>query len=564
MAQKNMNLNIAQYSLEKFLSLNYLTEYSHEFVINNIYLDLFKKELVDDIDLYELCIESNKQYETRIIDEFGELLNGIDVNEKKEIVYRILTGNFFNYKKLDNTNYSLSELILRLLKIESGDMLFDLGSGLGGFLASSIDFAEKNNILYKELLGMDVNGELINLSKVALSIIKSEKTILNLFVGDALDKSAYAYNKAYVFPPFGLKLMNFDKKIPSKMFEHMFSQRSNIEWLFVDSMLKGLVGNQRAVAICTMKSLYNDADKEYRNQLIKSGLLEGIIEFPSGMFEYMGIKICMLIFSKNNTNVKFVDATKCFDKLSNRFKGSDLPIEKIYNEYFNGNFMLKNIEEVLDANNLTPSHWMTKNKVVLYENGMKLSDCAKVFTGSQYTVKNFENMFTNVKTGYKILTSSDINEGMVQWDLLPNIDYKDTKFDKYAIKKNDVIVTSKSSKVKTVVVDIEPKEKILVTGGMLIVRPEIDKLDPTFLKIYLDSPEGVNVLKMIQKGSYIVTINGKDLANIVIPSITIDKQRKMAQKYNNKLTTLIAYKKEIEQLENSLNHFFINEMEENL
>ncbi len=53
--------------------------------------------------------------------------------------------------------------------------------------------------------------------------------------------------------------------------------------------------------------------------------------------------------------------------------------------------------------------------------------------------------------------------------------FKNRKFDKFAVKFGDVIVTSKSSKIKTVVIDIEPKEKILVTGGMLIVRPQSDK-----------------------------------------------------------------------------------------
>lgn len=563
MAYKNINLILNQNNINKFLLLNYIGESSYEFIINNIYLDFYGKGLVHNQELKNLCVEKNKQYEQKTIDEFINILSAINDNDKKDIIYEMLTGDFINYRKFDNTNSSLSELVLKLLKIESGDMLFDFGSGLGGFLASGISYAEKNNIIYKEILGLEVNVDLVNLSKMALSILDNKNISINLSAGDGLDNNNHIYNKAYVFPPFGLKLMNFDRKIQSKLFNHIFTNRSNIEWLFIDSMLNNLSGNQRAVAICTLKSLYNDADKEYRNQLINSGLLEGVIEFPAGVLDYIGVKICMLVFSKNNTKVKFMDATNCFDKLPNRFKGITLPIDKICEQYFNGEVLIKNNEELINANNLTPSHWMTKNEVVSYENGVKLSDCAQVFTGSQYTVKNFESMFTSTKTGYKILTSSDINEGMVDWNLLPNIDYKDTKFDKYAVKQNDVIVTSKSSKVKTVVVDIEPKDKILVTGGMLIVRPEIEKLDPTFLKLYLDSPEGANVLKMIQKGSYIVSINAKDLANIVMPGLSIEKQRKMAKKYNNKLSTLIAYKKEIEQLENSLAHFFLNEMEDN-
>ena len=42
-------------------------------------------------------------------------------------------------------------------------------------------------------------------------------------------------------------------------------------------------------------------------------------------------------------------------------------------------------------------------------------------------------MFSDEPTGYRILTSTDIQDGMVDWYQLQSIDYKDTKFDKYAV-----------------------------------------------------------------------------------------------------------------------------------
>lgn len=48
---------------------------------------------------------------------------------------------------------------------------------------------------------------------------------------------------------------------------------------------------------------------------------------------------------------------------------------------------------------------------------------------------------------------------MICWEELHYIDMKDDKFDKFAIQYGDVVVTSKSSKVKTAVVDIVPEEK---------------------------------------------------------------------------------------------------------
>lgn len=124
------------------------------------------------------------------------------------------------------------------------------------------------------------------------------------------------------------------------------------------------------------------------------------------------------------------------------------------------------------------------------------------------------------------MTSSDIENGMVRWESLRSIDIKDNKFDKFAVQYGDVVVTSKTSKVKIAVVDIDPKEKVLVTGGMLIIRPKLDKLNLTYLKMFLDSKMGQSALKSIQKGTVIVTVTAGGLSMIEILMIDINTRQK--------------------------------------
>ena len=97
---------------------------------------------------------------------------------------------------------------------------------------------------------------------------------------------------------------------------------------------------------------------------------------------------------------------------------------------------------------------------------------------------------------------------------------------------------------------------------MIIVRPDIKLLNPTYLKIFLDSEQGQNALKSIQKGTIIVTISSKELSTVLIPVIDINKQIEKAQKYNEKLSTLYALKQEARKLEDSLKNFYLDESEE--
>ena len=92
---------------------------------------------------------------------------------------------------------------------------------------------------------------------------------------------------------------------------------------------------------------------------------------------------------------------------------------------------------------------------------------------------------------------------------------------------------------------------------MLIVRPNQKKLNPTYLKMFMDSEMGQSALKSIQKGNVIVTITASGLSTVEIPLISPEKQKEKAERYNTKLSTLAAYKQEIERIENSLKNLFI-------
>ena len=83
---------------------------------------------------------------------------------------------------------------------------------------------------------------------------------------------------------------------------------------------------------------------------------------------------------------------------------------------------------------------------------------------------------------------------MIQWDTLNSIINPDKKIFKFALKKDDIVLTSKSSKVKIAIVDCETKDNIILTGGMLCIRPNTDLIKPEYLKMFLDSKKGKEIL----------------------------------------------------------------------
>lgn len=461
-------------------------------------------------------------------------------------------------KMMESSNKEITNLAIQLLRVSSGDMVYDLGSGYGNFLTEVHRYARKHGFYYKDLMGIEINPATRAYSLMNMRITGAYSWKID--EGDFSDGLPHIYNKGFVFPPIGLRMRENKKSVESKIFNYSFNPNlSSYEWLFVDRLLDGLVGHDhRAVAIMCLRCLYSKEDKEYRNLLLKSGWIESIIELPAGSLSFGGVKVCVVVFSENNKSVKILNCDDVIDGAKGRFSNYRLPYEKVIGKLDIA--PRKDVEELLNANSLVPSS-LIASEGVSFE-GVPLKDLAEVITGCQYTSKHFENMFVNRQTGYRILTSSDIQDGVVDWDRLQSIDYNESKFDKYAVKKDDVVVTAKSSKVKIAVVDIEPNEKILVTGGMLIIRPNTNKLDPTFLKIFLNSNKGQAALRMIQKGSYIVSMNAKDLGFLLIPEVSLESQINYSKKYNSKLSSFLVLKEELKKLEQQINNFDIDNMED--
>lgn len=532
-------------------------------IISNAYQYVCNNNLIDckEEDLLKVARKMNEHIPSEVIDGIYTVLTELDIAEIRNLVYDLLSGRN-NYVKtsIENSNNYISELANDLLEINSSDnIVMDFCSGAGNFLANVYKKADNNKFVLKGLMGIEINPEVAHISQMALSILSNGSVTPEIFVGNALERVKHPYTKAYVFPTFGISKVLNENIRKSFLFSELYlSNKNTAEWLFIDNMLSGLLGD-KAVALVTSRALFNSFDIEYRNKLITSGWLEGIIELPAGSLSFTGIKVYMLVFSKNNKKVKFVDASDVMVADNKRYINLKLPVKVIEEMYYSKDVKTKTIEELIDVPNICPSTIMLD--VEKLKNGAELKNLADVFIGSQYTLGIFEKkgLISDKKTEYRILTSSDIENEMIRWEELHYIDMKDDKFDKFAIQYGDVVVTSKSSKVKTAVVDIVPKEKILVTGGMLIVRPDQNKLNSTYLKMFLDSERGQAALKRVQKGSIVVTVTAKSLSSIEIPMINIEKQTKKATRYNEKLSTLAAYKQEIERIKASLKTLFEEE-----
>lgn len=527
--------------------------------ISFLYVQYCKKGTNTNNELLKIANQSLSQYLklnkidlNEINDEFDEF--DLDVKNYSEIALGFIESWDSRLSNEVISNRYVCELVDKLLDIKPNDIVFDLGSGYGNFLAY-VSNLEKNKFIKPILIGQEINSDLVDTSRMLLEMCEANYSIEN--TNSISSENVPNFTKGYIFPQFGLK---YDANLYDSFIEkypELFTGRVSSSWLFIFTALSKLKTNGRIVAIINEGSLFQSADANIRKYLIENGLLEGIISFPSNSFSGLGIKTDIIILSSGNQSFKVVDGDKVLEGLPLKGLRSHEAAIDLYNAYNDVNVKtftkqdIKTVDYCLTLNSL-----MVKDVYEGMDDLVKLTDVVDILKGSPLTAANFEKAITSFLTGTKILTSSDIDEnGIIHFDSLKNI-IEDKRLQKYYAHNGDIIMSSKSTKVKIAVYENNYDDYIVVTGAMIILRPKTDRIDSTFLKIFFDSKKGMELLNSIQKGSVITTISTTNLATLKIPCPNIKTQKQIAERYLETLDEYQSKKKELKALEDQIKNFY--------
>ncbi|MFI3329594.1 MAG: N-6 DNA methylase [bacterium] len=439
-------------------------------------------------------------------------------------------------------NDTIKKLIVNLLEIEENETVVDLGSGEGFIFKTIYDELKHKKF---EALGIEINSKTCENSKIFLDLLNIKNTIIDVDYQYLINCT---YDKGYTFPPLGVKKNSI---LDDMHDEGRFKKTTSYEWFFVDYLIYHMKDNSKFIALLPDGCLFRHTDDTYRKYLIENNLIEGIISLPSQISTYTGIKLSLVIFSKNNNEIKLIDATNY--KLEDSKKVSNINYKEITKLYKSKKVFTVSYDDLGSEDVLTVNRFLVNDIEV--KCSQKLEDLVEIRQGSQYTMANFNNSIVEVDTKYKILTSNDINKGQVRWDYLINIE-PDEKLLKHKLQKNDIVMTAKSSTVKIVIFEEKMENNIIVTGGMFIIRPCIDKINPLFLKMFLESNKGQEILKRIQKGSIIPVIRKNDLMSIEVSCPNIDIQDKLTLDYKDKIMLHNELINKLEILKNQISSYY--------
>ena len=571
-------------------------------------LDLVSLKFPENIGLNYIK-EPRFKFENHILD----LMNRFNEDELLAFILFAFDFNYYLKKEkkilMSPLPNSLSKLSFKLLDIKDNDYVLNFYSELGNFAIESFLNSPSINIRGIEDFFVTRNISILKASLISDNIKFSDITpnyfeevefedieidscievfrikpafeyspkqkvdkifsnlalISNYFFNSLYISEFYQYNKRgkeEVTEIYKRYLCN-DLKISNEIVEN-----ASLEWLsYIKIVEEQLKDEGKALSLVESEILYDyNNNEKIREYFIKKGYIEAIILLPENIMFDVNASLALIVFSKGNKKIRFVDASnfgktkKIKEKNITILRDSD--VDEIINllnndtnskvaiskeiKNFSENYYNLGVDINIDPSSIGPSKKTIR--------GIPLKKLIKnIMRGSQISSEELEEYRATEKTSNIYLSISDINDGLIDFKnietYLKNIPENQEKF----LVKNEYILLSKYGKSpKLAIVKNLGEEKVIASGNLIIIEVDEKKIEPYYLAALFSSKKGIKILKeaysIKAKDKENATLSIKKLKDLRIPIPSREICIKIACEYEIVLDRINKNKLELKEL----------------
>mgnify|MGYP005787662239 CR=1 FL=1 len=462
-------------------------------------------------------------------DELNKVFNYLLELKTEDISYIVYDYDFrggMNYYE-HITDKKVCELLVSLSKDVNAGSVLDICSGEGNILCEYYKNTKNPN-----LDGIEIHYNSALISKLKLVMLEEDYRVnriknADVFSCDMREK----YDLVFCNAPWGMRLSReIAEDYNSKLVYDNIKFKA--DWAFVFKAINSISEKGKAFVLINNSALSNSMYEINRADVIEGGFIETIIQLPQGTLSYTNLGYSILILSNNNDKVRFINAQELF--MGNNLRNKKLDVEKIvelYNSNDEKNIYITDKSELKNNNyNLEPVFYINKKNIPQLINPCKLEQIADIIPGFQYTSRNLTELATN-EGNVSIVKITNIENGEIDYSTLASADIDTKKVEKYLLKENDILLSTKGTSLKLAIVRNIGDRYIIPQNNLSIIRCTSESINPIYLYSFLSGRTGKIMLESLQKGGAIMSINGKDLREMDIPLLDEETQKLIADKY---------------------------------
>ena len=217
--------------------------------------------------------------------------------------------------------------------------IYDPTCGSGSLLLKAADQAPRGLTIYGQ------ENDLATWALARMNMILHGHATAELWKGNTLsdphfkkaDGTLQVFDFAVANPPFSTKAWTNGvdtEHDPFRRFEFGVPPAKNGDYAFLLHLIKSLKSNGKGAIILPHGVLFRgNKEADIRRELIRRGLIKGIIGLPANLFYGTGIPACIVVIDKENaharTGIFMIDASKGFMKDGNKNRLREQDIHKI-------------------------------------------------------------------------------------------------------------------------------------------------------------------------------------------------------------------------------------------
>lgn len=531
---------------------------------------MLERKALDDALAQDTLSEAHETLNTAVRPEHRDILTFIfrnlfaaekdtqRIRETLDTIDDIDVPDFVNaYRNRDNethesyTSGDIEKLATAIFAPSESETVMDIGCGQGVFLTETA-IREKST----ELHGIELCKDDSIVARMKMLLLGQDTNLIrceDVFDIDFRNPELPQYDAVFCHMP-PKQMLESKQLLSCGLFDEKTAKRVSVhssEWAYIRAMRKMLKKGGKGIAFIRANLLYLESEKEFRKELLESGMLEGVVLLPEGLLLNTGLQIAMLVLSDNNDRVKMVNAASYYEKIKFRNVLTDTARNRILELYVNGganpgdeihsdDYTEVPPETIADnAYSFDPMRYVLDEKIS-FTNARKLSEGTRdIFRGAQITSdkqKEMSNLCGKAPNAY-LLNLANISNGYMDEELVEVHIDKIEKYKKYMLQDGDVIISARGTRISTAVAKNIKDRNIIVTGNLIVVRCN-DTLEPYYLKAFFDSDDGNLCLSVAQTGSTIFAINPKQLCELQYDAIDMEKQKRIAEKEESLIAEL--------------------------
>lgn len=180
----------------------------------------------------------------------------------------------------------------------------------------------------------------------------------------------------------------------------------------------------------------------------------------------------------------------------------------------------------------------------------KLGDFCQIKRGTMISSKELDVALCKQNSGIRYLTSGNIVHNEIEENLPfinPELLERRINLNLYCAKAGNIVMTKNGFPCRMALVNDGP-ERILVNNNLFIVNVDGTVADPEYIKLFLESSRGMELIKKSMVGGVVQSIDQKAFMNIAVSLPSLERQKAFVRKFSETQTHIKNVRQHLDEV----------------